>query len=522
MKQDINLSYKPYTAPYTSLGLEPLSNYYLEMSESMTTKSKYYYVGVAGLELFSPANASIIPVSNQCRCLYTTSNGRTYGVWGKYICEVLATGTLVLVGTILTSSGVVRAVDNSIDTMFVDGQYGYIVDNNNILNQITDVNFPGVLDVTEGPSHCAVIDTFFLANSNNTVRYYWSAPGYQPTAFDSTKPYQLSLWNGLYFGEKIGQSDSIVGMVGCLNSLFVFGKYSTEVHYDNGDTFQTFGRMENAYINIGCGAPDSICSYVNQVFWLSSDKAGTVGIFTADSTFVPRRISTRGLEQRIQEYPDITNCYAFTFAHNGHGYAVFNFPSGTPDDFQPQNTGATWIYDITNDTWARRTHYDQVTGLSYQWRGQFATSNFSKLLMGDNSTNCVYELSGDYYVNDKPDGSGYYQIKRDFTSPNLYFAGKLVTVKEVILNMQQATGLTNKNSAGIGLDPQVQLQVSFDTGLTWTNWVNAPIGVIGGTYTRTRWVGIGCGRNIQFRFLITEPVEVIITGVVINYEVMKE
>ena len=58
--------------------------------------------------------------------------------------------------------------------------------------------------------------------------------------------------------------------------------------------------------------------------------------------------------------------------------------------------------------------------------------------------------------------------------------------------------------------------------MTWTNWVNAPIGVIGGTYTRTRWVGIGCGRNIQFRFLITEPVEVIITGVVINYEVMKE
>ena len=443
--------------------------------------------------------------------------------------EITNSGAYIVLGELGTSSGVVRFCDNSVTLLIVDGVNGYTLSiADNTFQQITDEYFPGVqtsgetINNDNGPTHCACIDTYFIVNSKNTTKYYWSAPGYVPYAFDSTKPNNESLWNGLYFGQKIGDSDNIVGLMSCVNLLWVFGQRSIEVHQDNqSGEDQTFQRVPNALVNFGCSAPNSIVKYGNAVYWLGSDQQGTVGIFGASTDFQPKRISTRGIETRIQEYTKIEDCVAFSYSHNGHAFVIFQFPSGTPTDDQSQSTGATWVYDVTNDTWTRRTYWDETNGLSSMWRGMFSTYCNSRLILGDRYTNATYTLDTHKYENDNHDGLGTNLIQRIFTSPVEYAQDKNITVRELQLNMQQGTGLQINNQNNVGENPVVAMSVSDDAGHSFGNERFASIGKIGKFAHRTRWTKLGIGRNRVYKFRITAPVQVIIIGICLDYEVVK-
>lgn len=519
-KQDVPLSLKPYTSPFSSLGREVVNNFYVEVAQSETSKSRYYYVGIPGLKLFKTANNTQFNSSNSCRGLYTTSNGKTYGAFGKYIVEVLSTGAYVMVGELNTQSGIVRWCDNSETVLLVDGSYGYTIETNgNIFNQITEEYFPGVQDSNYGPSHCACIDTYFIVNSRNTTNYFWSAPGYIPYAFDSTKPTVETLWSGLDFGSKIGDADNITGLISCVNLLWVFGQNSIEVHFDSGDSDgQIFQRQQNALINMGTVAPNSITKYGNEVFWLGSDKTGTIGMFRSSTNFTPTRFSTRGVETRIQNYKKIDDCFSYTYSHNGHAFIIYQFPNGVGDDEQTDIGGATWCYDITNDTWTRRTDWDSASGISYMWRGMHTTYNYSKVILGDRFTNALYYLDQNYYKNDLPDGTGYRKIQRIITTPVESLNECNVVYNSVQLKFQQGQGLTVNDETLVGQDPQVSMEFSNDAGNTWSNKRYASIGKRGQYAYRTRWNKCGIGRNRVWKFIITEPVFVAIIGLNIDAE----
>lgn len=528
MKKDIPFSQRPYSAPLVSLGAEVVNNFYVEVATSETSKSKYYYVGIPGLELLQKSSSTLFSSSSVCRGLHTSAGNKTYGVYGKNLVEILYSNGATSynkVGDLNTSSGIVRFADNTDTVLLVDGQYGYTINTaDNTFSQITDENFPGFQDGVNGPSFCACVDTMFIVNSSNTNKYYWSAPGYIPYAFDSTKPNIKNLWNALDYGEKLGDSDNIIGMIQTVNLLWVFGQQSIEIHKNVGAgddaSGQQFGRMDNCFINFGCAAPDSICKYGNTVYWISSDKTGTVGIFAADSSFQPQRISTRGVETRIQSYSNIQDCYSFVYSHNGHSYIVFQFSNGTPTDDQEQVTGATWVYDITNGTWTRRTYWDKANGLSAMWRGNFSTFNWGKVILGDRYTNALYWLNSDKYENDNPDGNGTNVIQRIVTSPIGYSDSKNVVYRSVQLQMQPGTGLTNDNSNGIGADPIVMYSFSNDSGFSWSNERESSIGKIGEYAYRCRWTKCGVGRNRVHKFRITDPVFVAIIALNVDLEIL--
>lgn len=530
-KRDIPFGQKPYSSPLTSLGSEVLNNFYVELATTDTAKAHYYYVGIPGLELLYTASSSLFPKSSACRGLWTTSSDVTYGVFGSYLVQISYSSSSLanqasynVVGQLNTTSGTVRFADNQDTLLVVDGQYGYTVNvSDATFSQITDENFPGAQDGKHGPAHAACIDTYFIVNSVGTNKYYWSAPGYVPYAFDSTKPGVQTLWNGLDYGEKLGDSDNIVGIVSTVNLLWIFGERSAEIHVNqqNGDdaSGSIFGRMSNAFVNFGCGAAGSICKYTNTVYWLGRDQTGAIGIFAADSSFQPTRISTRGVETRIQSYSDISDCYSFVYSHNGHSFIIFQFPSGTPTDDQYQVTGATWVYDITNGTWTRRTIWDISTGLSSIWAGNYTTYNFGKVLFGDASTNALYWFNSDKFDNDKPDGTGTREIERVVTSPIGYDSSKNTVYRSVQLQLQPGQGLQNNNSAGIGANPKVMYSYSNDSGFSWSNERESSFGGYGEYAYRCRWVKCGIGRNRVHKFRITDPVFVCIIGLTVDIEV---
>lgn len=492
-----------------SLGSEIVDNFYLERSQSETAKSPFWLVGSQGLLLMRSRS-----LSNSCRGLFTTSSNRTFGAWGNGLFEVLNQGsTRVQVGELRSFSGPVRFAENGYQMILVDGQCGYIFDlTSSAFSQILDQYFPGLDDPTKGPTHVACVDTYFLVNSSGTNRYYWSAPYYQPYAFDATHPSAKNLWWGLQYGQKIGDTDQIIGMISNVNLLWVFGQNSMEIHQDTGNSAgQLFERISTAPIGFGCAAPDSICKYGNEVFWLGRDRVGTVGVFSCGTDFQPRRISTRGIETRIQRYERIDDCWSYSYAIDGHAYVVWNFPSGTSVDEGPV-VGATWCFDLTTQTWTRRTRWDTVSGTSSRWPAQWATYNWSKLLMGDGTTDCLYQLTPDKYENDHPDGGGTDKINRVVTSPIGYNAGRNMRYHSVQLNMQQGTGLRN----GPGSDPLVMMAASDDSGFTYGYERFASIGQTGLYKSRTRWTRCGMGRNRVWRFRITEPVRVVVVSMTIE------
>lgn len=533
MRKDIPFGLKPYSSPLTSLGAEVLNNYYVELASSETSKSKYYYVGIPGLELLKPSANDQFANTAVCRGLHTTSGNKTYGAFGKNVVEVTfsqsSSGVITqftILGEMNTSSGIVRFVDNLNTVLLVDGEYGYNINTaDNTFQQITEEGFPGVEDGTNGPTHCACIDTYFIVNSKGTNRYYWSAPGYVPYAFDSTQPTIETLWNALDYGEKIGNADNIVGLVQTVSLLWVFGQNSIEIHNNQatGDdsSGQIFGRMQNAFVNFGCSAPNSMCKYGNTVYWLGMDASGAIGVFSSDSSFQLQRISTRGVETRIQSYSTIADCYSFVYSHNGHNFIVFQFPSGTPTDDQYQVTGATWVYDLTNSTWTRRTYWDKDTGLSGMWRGNYCTYNFGRVILGDHDTNALYSLNSEKYENDNADGLGTNMIERVVTSPIGYSEAKNVVYNIVQLQMQPGQGLTNPNSQGIGDDPVVRYSYSNDSGFSWSDERESSFGKNGQYAFRCRFVKCGIGRNRVHKFRITDPVFVAVIALTVDVEVLS-
>lgn len=521
---DVYFSTKPYSSPYYSQGLDVLDNFYVEFLSSPTAKVRYSYIGIQGLHLLLPATNA-----NPCRGIVTVASGRTFGVWGTDFVEITAGGTARVLrnGTapLRTYSGIVRFAENGYQVILVDGQYGYIFDlTSNTFSQITDQYFPGVADndPTRGPSHVCQIDTYFLVNSRNTNNYYWSAPGYIPYAFDIMQPGVTNLWNGLQYGSKIGDTGNILAMCNTKHLLWLASRNSMEVQYNAAGkdaaaaAGQLFQRIDTALVGYGCAAPDTLVAFEDKVYWLGHDSLGTLGIFSCGSDFQPKRISERGLEVRIQSYEDYTNAYAFVYAIDGHQYVQFVFPSGTSIDGGNVN-GATWCYDITTETCTRRTKWVAAEGQPYRYQGEFATENFSMVLIGDNSSNALYYLDNAQFDNDLPDGSGKQMIQGRFSSPISYANGRNIMFHDCVLNHQPGFA----PQYGQGFDPKIALQISNDAGVTFGRSVFKSMGRQGQYGYRTHWPKLGMGRNRVHLWTVTDPVRRVINGYTLWAEVLR-
>ena len=501
----------PYAAPYTSIGQEICENLFVEKSTSETSAYIYYYVGIHGMKNWIVADSKS---SAACRGLYVSGLGTLYGVWGDKLYKIESNATRTLLGELDTNVGNVSFADNGTELILVDGAAGYIsVMGSNTFDKITDEYFPGIADddPTKAPNKVVCIDTYFIVNRQGSNEYYWSTPGYIDVAFDTDRPDKFNKWNGLQFGRKIGDSDEIVSMAKSVNLLWLFGKQSIEVHYDTGDyNGQLFGRMSNALVNFGCAAKDSVINFANTVFWIGADQKGTVGIFSAGTDFMPQRISTRGVESYMQSMPDFTDATAFSYAADGHIFICWYFPSGNQ----------TWVYDIVTGKWHRRTHYNYQTGAINAHRGLYCAFAFGKNLIGDRLCEAVYELDLNYFVNDEPDGDGVNYINRIRTSPVQVNYGKLTRYKTLQIMMQQGVGLNDNDDAMVGKDPKAMIAYSNDSGNTWSSERDVAIGAMGKHGTRTRLTMLGSGRNRCWRIRITDPVRVILAGMLVDFEVL--
>lgn len=508
--QSVPLGDRPYSTPYYSVGKEICQNLYMEIAQAATAKASYYYLKIPGLRRYTQTSIGTAN-SGACRALFTTSSGRTFQVTGNEVREVLVTGTRVLIGTLSTYTGTVQMAENGSLVMVVDGANGWILrlaDNN--WTKITDEYFPGNDSGTLAPTHVTYLDTYFIVNNRNTNEYYYSTSYYSREHDDTTTPYDPAepngYWTPINSGKKIGKPDNISALINCNNYLWLFGYNSSEVHYDTGDyNGQLFARYQGAIINVGCNAPYSVAVYNNNVFWLATDNTGTLGVYTNDG-LVPVRISTRGIEQLVETMGVWTDCTCYCYAQSGHAYYVMQFPQADK----------TLVYDLVTSAWHERTSLDKATGLLHRWHGMYATSNHDQIIMGDLGTSELYVLDPKYYVNDTPLRDEVNYIRCVKTLPINFANGANVRYNWIQVMCSQGQGLITNTAAGVGIDPTLQVSWSDDSGQTYRNERQAPIGRQGQYAKRTLVLGCGMGRNRVWRIALTDPINFVLVGVLVN------
>lgn len=497
----IPLGTDPYSSAYNSVGREICENLYLENSGSATAKAQDFFIKIPGLRRWFASTSS-----NVCRAKFSASNGRVFGVYGQFVYELFANGTRALRFTLTSYTGVVSMAENGEYLLLVDGEHGWTFRFVDGAVEMIDPNADGDEGFPNGATHCICLDTYFLVNDPRTNRYNWSNPQY--VGRTSAGLPGTGHWNGQNMNKKIAKTDNIVALCDCQNMTWLFGARSIEIHYDAGaDATATVGfagvwrRYESAIVEVGCAAPYSPAKYANNVFWIGADLTGTMGVFTNDG-FAPRRISTRGIEQIMARMSRIDDAFGVTFSEQGHAFYLLQFPSGD----------RTLAFDITTGKWHERTFLFRETGTTHRWRGNFVTSAFGSLLWGDNSTDAIYTSDQLYYANDNPSGSGVNYIKWVKTTPIGFQNGAYVGYNAVQPVFAQGVGLPENTAEGVGRDPVVLIAYSDDSGNTYSNEREAPMGQRGNYDERSRIVGTGAARNRVWKLSGTDPVPVVLVA----------
>lgn len=478
----------PYASPYNVVGKEICRNLYVEPAISTTSKVKNYYVSVPGLKLHVNKSSG-----NSCRGIYKTSDSRLFMVHGNILEEIAQNGTRLQRGQITTYSGVVNFSDNTRQLILVDGEFGYILDlATNTFTKIDENTFPN------GASHVTCIDNYFLVNKPNTKEYYWSNINDGLT------------WDPLNQATKEGYPEVIVAIKELNNQLWVFGSSNTEIHYDTGDIeTQVWKRIEGGILEVGCVAPNSVTRVETSIFFLGADKSGNVAVWS-NTGISPKKISIRGIEQLIQTETggNVSDAIGFTYSQQGHVFYVLQFLS----------SNLTLVYDNVTNTWHVRSNRNWK-GNDVKWRACFHQYVWGKNIFGDLYSNALFNTNIDYFYNDDPDDTTKpTYIIRERTTPILQINQKNVRHKSFEVLFEMGTGNNLNNSLGFGQNPQVMVQSSDDSGISWSNFKYTSIGKIGETKKRARFVALGIARNRVYKITITEPCKIVLIGFVVDLE----
>jgi len=411
--------------------------------------------------------------SGPIRGMYVTSTGGMCIVSGSEVYRVGLNWTFTLVGTLLTNSGAVSMADNGTQLIIVDGANGYIVSlSTGTFTQITDAGFPG------GNTVCFQ-DGYFIVNNPGTGQFCWS------NAYDGLT------WDALNFVTAEGSPDATVAIVVNQRQVWAMGSRTVEVWWDSGaDT--TFSRIDGAFIEYGCIAPQTALKFSNTVAWVGAGPNAN-GVVWMAVGYQPKRISNHAVENAIQNYGDISTATAWTYQENGHAFYCLNFP----------NANTTWVYDMSTGLWHERAYLGSDGNLQRHRAGCY-TFGFQTHVVGDYANANIYALDDSVYTDN---GTNIVRLRR---APHLSADGKRMFFTRFQLMCRVGSGLDG--AVTYATDPTVELRYSDDFGNSWCSAKPRSLGQIGIFDKRVIWDRLGSARNRVFEIRITDPVPVAILG----------
>lgn len=434
------------------------------------------------------------------------SNGSTgYVVSGQSFYSVTTAGVSTLIGTV-ENSGPVSMADNGTQLFIAADPKGYIYNfDTGVLAEITDEDFAGASTV-------AYLDGYFTFSEPNSQRIWVT------TLFDGNSVDPLD------FASAEGAPDNVVGLVANHREVWVFGTNSTEVWYNSGDADFPLARIQGAYNEVGCVAPNSIAKLDNSITWLGQDARGRGIVYRANG-YQAERISTHAVEFAIQSYADMTDAVAYSYQQDGHEFYVLNFPLAD----------TTWVFDAATRAWHERRGLKN--GVFTRHRSNCFVNFLGALIVGDFENGNIYELDLDTYADNGlvqkwlrrwralPTGQNDFKRTAQHALQLVCETGvglegyaydePLLVEMDVELLVSPGVPLLLGQPVLEGSDPQVMLRWSDDGGHTWSKEHWRSMGLLGASQTRVIWRRLGMTNKLRDRVYEvsgTAPVKVAIMG----------
>jgi hypothetical protein len=475
------LNYVGQSAHYKTPQLADLRlmNAYAEVVESKQGTTVTLLQGTPGCKLFTTMHAG-----GPVRALYVSSDQRLFAAQGNAFVEIFSTGALVQWGFLNSLSGPVSMVDNGIQLMIVDGPDGYVFTlATNLFVVINDGNFPG-------STHVNFIDGYFIFPVAGTQRFGWTDP--LSVTFDA-----------LNYTSVEGNPDVLLSQLVVHREIWNFGRQTTEVFFDTGDTDTPFIPIQGAFIHQGCVAPFSPARVGETVCWLSQNDEGQAMVLQA-SGYTPQRISTHPIEEAMQGYAVLADALGWGQQTRGHLFYWLTFPTAN----------VTWVYDTTTGLWHERGAWEPVMGTIGRHRANCYTFAFGKHLVGDYGDGRLYELDPLTYADDGV------ALVFQASLPPLFDPEGGYRVRHDRLQLLCKTGVGLDGSPALGTDPQVELHISNDGGATYP-WIRPmDLGAIGAVRTQVEWRQLGSAYDRRYRVHISDPIERQVFAAVTDYEVL--
>ena len=278
---------------------------------------------------------------------------------------------------------------------------------------------------------------------------------YFVTLLAGTNKFQISglldgsTWNPLSVQQNEVFPENISSIVSAYGFLFVMGQAGhSQVYYDSGaNQYTPFSPISGAYMEEGCGAPNSPVVMDNTVFWLGGLN-GKGDIAWRANGYTPLRVSDFSAETAWASYPKKgSDAIGYTYRDQGHTFWVLRFPSAN------NGFGATWVYDAAMQHWHERGYWSQQGPNGYS--AHLSTCHafaFGQHLVGDWNSGNIYAMS----ITTLTDNGT--PIRRWRRSPHLASERERIFLTQLVLDVEVGLG-PQPPLAGI-LPPMDQAGVS--------------------------------------------------------------
>jgi hypothetical protein len=382
-----------------------------------------------------------------------------------------------LAGYIDNGTGPVSIADDGTRAVLVTGAQGYTVD------LATDAVAPILDEAFLGSDFVYYSKTVFIFNRPGTRQFYITTG--EGVALDA-----------LDFATATSNAEPIVRHIINHEELLIFKRTTAEIWRAVAGGDFLFMRDTNAAVEKGCDAPHSVAALDNTVYWLGGDADGG-GIVWRLNGYTPERVSHDGLEYAVQNYPDTSDAWAYSYQQEGHTFYVLNFPSA----------GATWCYDVATRLWHERAYRDPRHGRFTRHRGACHMAYGGEHVVGDWEDGRLYALDLDYYTDD---GDPLVALR---SSPHLSgVGGNEMRYNRIRIDVEAGVGQVS----GAGADPVLMLRWSNDGGRTWSRHKNLKLGKLGEFRRRAQLDRLGQARDRVFEISISDPVKRVILGAAVD------
>jgi hypothetical protein len=375
--------------------------------------------------------------------------------------------------TLPTSRPAVFAEDYNGDLYMAAG--GQIVSTDGATTSyIADADAPTLV------SHIAFIDSYLVANSVGTNKFYFSSPN-APTT-----------WSALSYFSATGSSDNVDALRVFNNELLLFGKKTTEI-WETDET-NSFRAIPGGVLTTGCIAPYSIIEEDNSLVWLN-DKKRIV------------RFSGRGFEtlstpfdKDLDSISDVSDCIGTRIQIGGCDFLIFNF----------RTASRCFVLNATSDTWSewgywnsQLASYEPFLGYSYTFIPTYGVH-----LWGSRNTAKVFEMSES---EDEDDGDS---IRMALLSGHVDH-GTTKTKRNDKLRVRMNRGGDTGET-----DPVVMYRWK-DDNRGWSNEHQLPLGNSGDTNIVVERHRLGSYRTRQWEFSVTNKGRICFGGVEEDITVLR-